>query len=356
MTQTSPITLLVLLCLGVAANAADGDCDSFGGLDFICGPQNAEDLVAVPGTRWIVTSAMTDGAAILLIDSRDKTWSKLYPSDSSRIQHDANVYGACPGAPNPATLITHGLNIRAAENGHSTLYAVAHGDRETIEVFDVDASGAKPVLTWKGCVLMPEGLAANSVASFSDGSLVATVLILPGRTFTDAMEGKLTGAVYKWAPGNTDFELVRGAELSANNGIEVSADDREFFVVSSGLHTIVAFSNSNPARQLRTTRQMAFTPDNVHMAPDGRLVTAGMIDDVPACGGAPSPQHDLAMLAACPRGFFAVAVDPQTMRDTLIAQGSANPNFSNATMVLPIGNEFWIGTFSGDRIGYGTLE
>jgi hypothetical protein len=62
------------------------------------------------------------------------------------------------------------------------------------------------------------------------------------------------------------------------------------------------------------------------------------------------------MLAACPRGFFAVAVDPQTMRDTIIAQGPANPNFSNATMVLPIGNEFWIGTFSGDRIGYGTLE
>jgi hypothetical protein len=355
MSKKTATAMLVLLFFGNAAYAQDG-CDTYGGLDFICGPQNAEDLVSVPGTPWINASAMTDGAAILLVDSRDKTWSSLYPSGGSQVQHDRNAFGTCPGAPNPETLITHGLNIRAAADGHSTLYAVAHGERETIEVFDVDANGARPVLTWKGCVLMPEGLAANSVASFSDGSLVATVLILPGRTFTDAMKGELTGAVYKWTPGSAGFELVRGAELSANNGIEVSADDREFFVVSSGLHTIVAFSNSNPTRQLRTTRQMAFTPDNVHRAPDGRLVTAGMIDDVPACGGPPSPQHDLAMLASCPRGFFAVAVDPQTMRDTIIAQGPANPTFSNATMVLPMGNEFWIGTFSGDRIGYGSLE
>ena len=30
---------------------------------------------------------------------------------------------------------------------------------------------------------MAEGLAANSVASFADGSLVATVLFMPGTTF-----------------------------------------------------------------------------------------------------------------------------------------------------------------------------
>jgi hypothetical protein len=60
--------------------------------------------------------------------------------------------------------------LRPGENGHSTLYVAAHGGREAIEVFGVDANGAQPVLTWTGCVLMPEGMVANGVASFSDGA------------------------------------------------------------------------------------------------------------------------------------------------------------------------------------------
>ena len=147
-------------------------------------------------------------------------------------------------------------------------------------MFDVDASGARPTLTWKGCVPMPEGLAANSVASFADGSLVATVLIMPGKTFADSIAKRPTGAVYEWSPGDVGFTLMRGTELPANNGIETSADGREIYVASSGLQTIVAFSNSNPATQLRSTRPLPFTPDNVHMGADGRLLTAGMANDV----------------------------------------------------------------------------
>jgi sugar lactone lactonase YvrE len=228
---------------------------------------------------------------------------------------------------------------------------VGHGAREAIEVFDLDSTGARPTLTWRGCVPMPEGLAANSVASFADGSLVATVLFMPGTTFADAVvDLKPTGAVFEWSPGQAGFTLVRGTELPANNGIEVSADGREIYVASSGLQTVVAFSHSNPARQLRTTRALGFTPDNVHLAPDGRLVTAGMANDVPECGGPPGPQHDIEKLSQCPRPTIAVAIDPATMRDTVIATTTATASFSNATMVLPFDGEAWIGTFSGDKI------
>src|SRR6185369_5362234 len=176
------------------------------------------------------------------------------------------------------------------------------GAREAIEVFDVDATGAKPALTWKGCVPMPEGLPANSVASFADGSFVTTVLLMPGKTFADSVAKRPTGAVYEWAPGKKGFERIKGSELPGNNGIEVSKDGREIFVVSSGFQTIVAMSHSNPTRQLRATEPLPFTPDNVHMGTDGRLLTAGMKNDEPACGGAPGPKHDLAKLSTCPRG------------------------------------------------------
>ncbi|HEY7672590.1 MAG TPA: hypothetical protein VIC71_10265 [Gammaproteobacteria bacterium] len=344
--------LLAVLGVTPLAHPQEAGCDPQSGIEFVCGPQNAEDLVAVPATNWIIASGMAPGSGLYLIDSRAAAWSALEP----RVDHDAATFPGCAAAPDPATLITHGLNIRAGARRHSTLHVVAHGARESIEVYDVDARGARPTLTWKGCVPLPEGLAANSVASFADGSLVATVLFLPGTTFADAMNKKPTGAVFEWSPGDAGFELVQGSELPANNGIEVSADGREIFVASSGLQTIVAFAHSNPTRQLRTTGPLPFTPDNVHLAPDGRLLTAGMKNDVPECGGTPGPQHDLEKLAACPRPSIGLVVDPATMATTVLVETPKLSGFSNATMVLTTGDRYWFGTFSGNRIAHGTLR
>jgi hypothetical protein len=294
---------------------------------------------------------MAEGAGFYLVDSNTGNVDVL-PFGA---RHDP-VFTDCATPPTPQSLNTHGLNIRAAGPGRAKLHVVGHGAREAIEVFDVDATAAPPTLTWRGCVPMPEGLAANSVASFADGSLVATVLFMPGKTFADSVARRPTGAVFEWSPGDSEFTLVEGTELPANNGIEVSADGRELYVASSGLQTIVAFSHTNPARQLRTTRPLPFTPDNVHLGADGRLLTAGMANDVPECGGPPGPQHDLTKLAACPRPTIAVAIDPETMRDTVIATTPADAKFSNATMVLTAAGQAWIGTFSGDKIARAPLR
>jgi sugar lactone lactonase YvrE len=350
----STLRLAALAALGLVAIGAQAQqsCAANGDVSYVCGPKNPEDLVLVPGTQWIVSSGMADGAGFYLVDSRAGSFSSL----TFTAQHD-RAFASCATPPTAQTFNSHGLNIRATGPNRARLNVVGHGAREAIEVFDVDASGARPTLTWRGCVPMPEGLAANSVASFADGSLVATVLFMPGTTFADAVvDRKPTGAVYEWSPGKAGFELVRGTELPANNGIEVSADGREIYVASSGLQTIVAFSHSNPARQLRTTQPLPFTPDNVHLAPDGRLVTAGMANDVPECGGPPGPQHDIERLSQCPRPSIAMAIDPATMRTTVIATTTATPAFSNATMALPVGNQAWFGSFSGDRIARAPLR
>jgi sugar lactone lactonase YvrE len=238
-------------------------------------------------------------------------------------------------------------------DGHSTLYVVGHGGREAIEVFDVDATGEKPVLTWTGCVMTPDGQEANSVASLSDGSLLATIPLHTGRTITEALALKTTGAVYQWSPGDSEFTLVQGTELPYANGIEVSADGSEFYVVSSGLLTISTYSNSNPARQLRATKALEIVPDNLHTGADGSLITAGMVADDPECGNVHSPgDFLLEEFASCPRPFVVMAIDPQSMDVKDLARGPANPHFSNITMGLPVGGELWIGIFAGDRIGY----
>jgi hypothetical protein len=331
---------------------AQRGCEPSGDVSYVCGVQNPEDLVLVPGTPWVVSSGMAEGAGFYLVDSTTGAATVL-----PFAANPDPAFGVCATPPTPQSLNTHGLNVRTSGPNRAKLYVVGHGAREAIEIFDVDGAGAKPTLTWRGCVPMPEGLAANSVASFADGSIVATVLFMPGTTFADAVvDRKPTGAVFEWSPGDSGFTLVEGTQLPANNGIEVSADGLEIYVASSGLQTIVAFSRSNPARQLRTTRPLPFTPDNVHMSADGRLLTAGMANDVPECGGAPGPEHDIPRLSACPRPTIAVAIDPATMRDTVIATTNADPKFSNATMVLPVNGEAWIGTFSGDKIARAPLR
>ena len=348
--STSSIGWIALACCAFGAQAQQ-DCEPSGDVGYVCGVTNPEDLVLVPGTSWIVSSGMAEGAGFYLVDSQAGT-AELLPFTA---EHDP-AFANCATPPTPQSLNTHGLNIRATGPGRAKLYVVGHGAREAIEAFDVDATGARPTLTWRGCVAMPEGLAANSVASFADGSLVATVLFMPGKTFADSVTRKPTGAVFEWSPGDAGFTLIEGTQLPANNGIEVSADGREIYVASSGLQTVVAFSRTNPARQLRTTRPLPFTPDNVHMGPDGRLLTAGMANDVPECGGPPGLQHDIPKLAACPRPTIAVAIDPATMRDTVIATTPADAKFSNATMVLTAAGQAWIGTFSGNKIARAPLR
>jgi len=348
--------LLFLLATGIS-RAGDNECEMAGEYGFVCGPIAAEDLVLVPGTKWIIASGFAAGAPITLIDSQLKSWAELYPGGRPRAEQNMEKYGACPGSPDPNNFISHGLHIRAGQNGHSTLYVVGHGGREAIEVFDVDASGERPELTWTGCVMTPEAMEVNSVSSFSDGSLVATIPLRTGRTITEALAGELTGGVFQWSPGDSGFEMIEGTELPYANGIEVSADEKEFYVAVSGGFNIVAYSRGNPARELRASQPLAFIPDNLHMGSDGRLITAGLVIDDPVCGNlAGADEFSLEEFASCPRPFMVRAIDPQTMEGTNLAESAVIPQFSNITMGLQVDDEIWIGTFAGDRIAYRSLK
>jgi hypothetical protein len=232
------------------------------------------------------------------------------------------------------------------------VYATNHGGRESIEVFELDTRGATPSAAWIGCVLLPGGLAANSVAAFTDGTIVATVLIRPGKTFEDAFAGRITGVVLMWAPGSAAFRELPGTELSANNGIETSPDDREFFVASTTTKTIVAFSRANPGRPLRTAQLSEFGPDNVRWTSDNTLITAGMIDNEPACGGAPKTEAGI----RCNRGYIVATIDPKTMAVTEIARGPATPSYTGTAMAMRVGDELWLGSFNADRLAYRSLK
>ena len=338
--------------LSTTSAAQTASCAPSGGLTFICGVQNPEDLVPVPGTRWLVASGMAPGSGLHLVDTQAKTARSLYAAGAPRTRLDRAKYAGCPGPLDATKAVLHGLSLRRAPAGHYTVYATNHGGRESIEVFELDPGGPAPSATWIGCVLMPAAMAANSVAAFSDGTLVATVLIGPGKTFEDAFAGRITGAVYMWTPGTPAFRLLPGTELSANNGIETSPDDREFYVVSTTTKRVIAFARSNPGTPLRTAQLKEFGPDNVRWTSDNRLITAGMIDNEPACGGAPRTEAGI----RCSRGYVAATIDPKTMAVTELARGPATPAFTGTAIAIRVGDELWLGSFNADRLAYRSLK
>ena len=336
--------LLALACLALAAtpsiSAQSPACTPSNGLNFICGLQKPEDLVLIPGTGWLIASGMDPGAGLHLIDTGAKRTQPLY-ADDTPVRPERNRFASCPAPLDPRLAILHGLSLRPAQSGHYTLYATNHGGRESIEVFDIDGRGATPSATWVGCVLMPDKLAANSVAAFGDGALVSTVVSLPGKTSPD---GRNTGAVFMWTPGESVFHRLDGTELPVNNGIETSADGREFFVASMGLRQIVAFSRADPSKPIGFAQLTGFTPDNVRMV-GTRLVAAGMAIADPSCvAGTP-----------CPRGFAAQAIDPKTLVVSDLARFPATPPYSGTATAIPIDGEIWLSSFNGDRVAYGPI-
>src|SRR5215467_11622468 len=148
------IFAVLLTFTAVGATAAmvplQSACAPSGGLNFICGLQAAEDLVIVPGTRWLIASGMVAGSGLHLIDTQAKTARSLFSSEVSTARADKTKFAACPGPPDPKQVVLHGLSLRPAQSGRYTLYATNHGGRESIEVFEVDAGSATPSAAWTG--------------------------------------------------------------------------------------------------------------------------------------------------------------------------------------------------------------
>ncbi len=340
--------LAIIYSLNLGAQSKS--CAASGGLNFICGLPAPEDLVLIPGTRWLITSGMEAGSGLHLIDTQAKSARTLFGAGAAPVKADKNRFANCFSPLDPKVAVLHGLSLRSAEAGRFTLYVTNHGGRESVEVFEVDSRGAVPTATWIGCVSTPNNVAVNSVAAFRDGTLVATVLVLPGKTFQDVWAGRNTGVVLLWTPGSKDFRTLSGTELPGNNGIETSADDTEFFVASTGLKQIVAFSRANPSKPLRVAQLKEFAPDNVRLVGD-RLLTTGMIDEEKACGGAPKKPEDI----QCPRGWVVDAVDPKTMRITEVTRGPAAPPYTGTATAMPVGNDIWLSSFTSDRVAYRSM-
>ncbi|MFC4312878.1 hypothetical protein ACFPN2_27590 [Steroidobacter flavus] len=338
-----------------ASDAPSAECTPTNNLRFICGAERPEDVARIPATRWLVFSGFSNGAGLKLVDSSAHSMRLWYSGAPDQIQHDRQSFPRCASPPHAETFNAQGISLRTVAPSSHRLYVVNHGGRESIEVFSIDARVDEPKLSWIGCVLLPDGVAANSVATFSDGTILASVLTHPGTSITDFVLGKTTGGVYEWRPGAERFHLLKGTELPGNNGIETSLDDREFYVVAFGWRSVVVFSRADPSKPARRAVAPGFMPDNIHWH-EGRLLLAGMQVDEPACGGLRKIVDGKADGMLCHRGYGVAQLDPTTLQFKLIAYDGPDPAFNGVSAALLVDNDLWLASYQSDRVAVRKLS
>jgi len=339
----------LLLNSHVVRPAEAADCGSSGDLSYICGPMNAEDVLPIGDTPWLLTSGM-DGSRInsgitghiYLVDRGAKTASEFFPGTAPVFHQDKTMFGACPGPINPKKFSAHGLALRRQSPNAYRLYMTSHGEREAIEVFDISLQEKAPAIAWVGCVLLPEKVWANSVAILSDGGFVTTNFMDPGvaNAFAEIMQGKISGSVLEWHPGAA-VKALPGSELSAPNGIALSADEHWMYVNAFGSREVVRFDRS-ASPMVKTSIGVNVNPDNLRWGDDGYLYTVG-VNYMPP---------DQCSKPPCSTGWSVLRIDTRTFTAARVAGVDQTATLQGASAAVPAGKEIWIGTYSGDRIGY----
>jgi hypothetical protein len=340
--SVAKIALTLAFCtLCTIVRAADGSPD----VQFVIGPRNAEDLVALGGGRWIIASGMAVGESLKLIDAKTKQWLPLDSGGPVTARQDMRHYAACPGPPLGEKFFSHGLSLREQSPGHSQLHVVMHGEREAIEIYDIDTR-QQPQFTWVGCVPLPPGLKGNAVAALKDGGFLVTITQNPGKNALQMFSGEPTGDVWEWSPKD-GFRRIPGGELAGDNGIEVSADETDIYVAATGGHSVVRLARNGDLSR-RVVVPVPLTADNLRWAPDHTLLVAGQADE-PACGGAIRAEN---LLQKCQRGIAVAKLNTSTMQARMLIQVPARDDFDKVSSALQIGDVLWIGSWQSDRIAY----
>jgi hypothetical protein len=128
--------------------------------------------------------------------------------------------------------------------------------------------------------------------------------------------------------------------------VELSSDERWLYVAGWESGDISAFDLRHVKSSPRRLR-VDFMPDNLRWEENGSLVAAGM-------RAVPGPTFECAMIAKpnerCTTRWSVVGIDTGRMIPRYEINRDAQPQFGDVSVALPIGDDIWLGSFSGDRV------
>ncbi|WP_258957156.1 hypothetical protein [Rhodococcus globerulus] len=163
----------------------------------------------------------------------------------------------------------------------------------------------------------------------------------PGNPFERMFSGVDTGRVLKWTP-EQGWASLPGTELGGANGVLMSPDGQSVIAAAWTQNKVVRISTSAPYAKAEI--ELPFLPDNLRWTESGTILVTGQditMDDVLMCNGGEGTN--------CPTGYTVLEIDPSTMTAEVAVDASSSP-ISLATTALPVGDEIWVGSITGDRI------
>lgn len=300
------------------------------GANVVCGQQAPEDLVAL-GSAWVAAGAYSGTGGVVLIRVSDRASHTAYPSSSAVNRPDTRTYPDCPGPPGEggARFTTHGVYVAPGDGLVHKLFVVGHGARESIEVFEVDATRAMPAVTWLGCVVAPEPIGLNSVRGLPDGGFITTNFLPRGGTREATqrmMGGERNGELWEWHTAS-GWQKVPGSEAAGANGVELSDDGETVYVAAWGSQSFFRLSRGTTP-PVRDEIPLGFRVDNIHWARDGSLYAVGQAG----------------------QSWKAVKIDPRTLAVRDVVTQADTPEFGSGTALVEVGDTLWVGSFRGNRI------
>lgn len=323
-------------------------CEAEGSSRPVCGFQNPEDLALLPGNSQIIVSEFgsLDGGEpgrLSLYDLESDVRTVLYEGGGG---DPVSGWGAedCPGPPSPA-FSPHGIHLGARKDRSLQLLAVNHGGREAIEYFEVGRDDDSVHLTWRGCVVAPEGSFLNDVAGMWRGGFVATHMF-DRDTGTislalSALLGRPTGYVLQWTPSDGWVQLP-GTEGGFPNGIALSATASEIYV-DYYLDGVVRRISRETGEEL--ARVSVEHPDNINWGSGGRLLVASQHASLLQLSGCQNLER-----GACPIPFSIISLDPSLeLKPSPVYTSDGSPMGAGSSAVS-VEDGLVIGSFAGDRL------
>jgi hypothetical protein len=289
-----------------------------------------EDLEVLSNGKFVIASSMSGSGGLAAIRTSDRTVTKIYPAANAKQARDDKLYKDCPGPPNAQNFTTHGLWLFWGGGPVERLLAVGHGEREAIEMFNINLQGEVPQVTWVGCVIAPEPIGLNSVRGFQDGGFITTNFLPRGASAdarTKMSNGEKNGELWEWHP-HGKWEKVPGSEAAGANGVEVSKDGKTIYMAAWGSQSFVRLSRGDK-KVNREEVPLGFRIDNIHWSDD---------------------ESSLIAVGQGQGRWIAVKIDPMTLKVSEALNREDTAAFGAGTVAAEVGKTWWIGSYLGDRI------
>ena len=324
------------------------DCAPRGDIKPLCNMQTPEDIAALPDNRHLLLAHFGgmkgESGSISLLNTTTNQMTPQYPPAADTAPSTDTSWGDshCTTPPNTARFSPHGTHLHQLADGRWRYLVVNHGEREAVELFELELGEATHTLSWRGCVTAAPDTLMNDVVGLTNGDLIYSRMFHSSddSEMIKSILGFNTGELWRWNQ-SSGLQALAQTAASQPNGLEISADNKYVFANMYMEEQVWKVDTESGA--VIATGEVAFA-DNSAWGSDGRLWIAthnGGASQMLTCF------KDLSK--PCGASFEIVAMDPKTMATEVVFAHEGAP-MGAATVAVPMAGRVYMGSFAGDRM------